>query len=469
MKDATFKQGSTFTLPLSYWPLEKALLKFSGAFSFCPRSRILLKITGNKHSASYMLGCLLDLLVSKDTYLTGWHKGVIEKNGRTVDCLFLKDEDLSSLLGMPRYEHLFKILKKLGFIQYIRTKTQCSDKFGRRIHIRLQNITKACDKAFKDMCNDYPPCSKNLMCKSRATRAQDFDLYAYHDVLTKRIERVYTNCESEFLKMLTDYNMGKLSHAEYRAKLDVLDYGLNMGVPTCTEPATIEWAMSNYEKSTSHARKRMDETAAIFASIEHGAGKANWYAHGKKRESVISSTATGNFDLFTMQFIGVALVLRPKLKEHFNIKNLTGVNYDVDSLFAGVCEVWEQDTGYTGETTDKHHPNTLIINELKSIGWLECQVKYKYVSGKRLLDKWLKQYSDYCDISLLQRLCIYGKMFPDAKDHIKLYSTIQDKEKGVPHAIACLKKLTAKQLRLYTAMYPNTLPDLIVQANAYTE
>lgn len=459
------KDNSTFDLPIGYWQLEQVLRKFSGTFSFCPRNRIFFKITGNKHSAAYVLECLLDLMGSKDAYLSGWHRAKME--GRIHGCLFLTDDDLSSLLGMPRCEHVLQKLRKLNFIAYKRTKTQFSPKFGRRIYLKLNVITNACEKEYKFMLDKFKSNSSNLMCKSRASRARDFDLYSYHDVLTKRVERVYMQSESEFLKLLTKFNKGETSHSEFRNDLAKLDTGGNIGAPTCTEPATIEWYVPTYEPPIEHARKRLHETAALFAKTNHGHGKAVWYGQGIPRDSFVSGIVNGRVDLFTLQFIGVALVLRPKLKEHFNIKDLLKTNQNLDSLFAGICEVWEQDSLYTGELTNNQHPNTLIINELKSIGWLEQKVKYRYVSGKKLLARWFNENPDYCDISFLQRLCIYGKMFPDAKEHIKMFAPLQDENKTVPSAIECLNKLTAQQRKLYTAMYPNTFPEILAQANAF--
>lgn len=416
-------------------------------------SSVLLEVCDRKADAALLLEQILSWWECGDDFVCNWtlYRGKADRE--KLKYMFMTGNDIMDMWGggkVPRRQ--LDTLKSLNFLEIYPGRQR--DQGGRYIRIRFRDLYTKCFEVVEDLLDKHQPdkAYKSLLTRARMHAAIPFDLYTYRDLINMTYQRAYEEHQDEFLALLNRFNHAEIDGREFRKELAKLDHTVGEHLEQNFEPETIEWMPPKFTSKQAHASHRIDHITSMFSRVEGEMTSARWQLGMQDKPKILKRIADGELDLLVLQFVGVMLSLSSRTRKGLNKKDLMEVCNDMTTSMLFCYESMTQQVDYD---RDKFHPNQLIFNELFTIGWLESRVKFKHaIRGEELLNKLIVENRNYGEATSLQRLCIFGKLFPDDTQLIRKYiHKTSDALKGLS-VLNTYKQLTEKNRKLLRAMYP---------------
>lgn len=416
-------------------------------------SSVLLGACDRKADAALLLEQILNWWEKGDDHVCNWtlYRGTGDR--KEYKYMFLHKEDLADMWDgktVPRRQ--LEALKSLGFLAaHAGYKNGVQ---GRFLRIQFRALYTKCFNLVEETLDQHQKESthQSLLTRARTHAAMPFDVYVYQDLIHMVYQRAYENHTEKFLGILGEFNRGHIDNRGFRKELAKLDHQVGDQLEAHFEPERIEWELPKFTNKHQHASHRITAVTYLFTWKDTELTNTRWQLGMKEKPDVLKQIVGGELDLMLLQFIGVMFTLNASTRRGLNKHSLLEICNDLTSCVLYCYDSMVQQDEYN---RNKFHPNQLIFNELFTLGWLESRVKFKHaIRGHDLLNKLIIKNRTYGETTSLQRLCVFGKLFPDETELIRFYVHESSKEMGARSVVNVYKSLTKANRDLLRAMYP---------------
>jgi len=447
--------------------LKKLFKRLYAQFPGKTEASVYFDACERKADAAILLEQLISWSEAGDDWVCNWTMHRCKWDKDKVNYMFLTPNDIKDIWGDSRPDRTLNWLKSKKFIA---TQSAYSHgKQGRLLRVKYKNVYAACNVVVKNLLDTKPPDApvKSLLVRARSHVGQPFEMFTFQDVMQGTLQRANKYNRDKFLRETTAFNKGALTQKEYRAHLFEMDLETQNEPSGNYEPTRISWVIPRAVSKREHAGHRLREIASIFAFDKNQMWEGTPMLGGLEgTEDIEKKIVMEGLDLNHLLFIAVSYMLNPLIREGLGVESLREIALQkLGDCFLYCLAALREGEGFNLEP---FHPNSLVINELITLGFLEKLVVFKNYFGDQVLQRLMINNALWGETTLLQRLCIYGKVFPGELHKIKAYSTETDKYKRVPNALKTLNTLEEEQRKTLRAMYPSVFHHLELEAHAYT-